>query len=176
MKVDLEVWKFIKGFPKYEVSNLGNIRSYKRLSWTDGRKPKTLSPRFVGDGRLSVALRKNGRYFNKYVHRLVLETFVGPCPDGLECNHKDGNPINNRLENLEWITHGENLSYDFQIGTRSHAGEPHPRTTLKEKDIKEIRKLASQNIYHKEIGIKFGVTRGCITGIVNRRTWKHVEE
>lgn len=45
------------------------------------------------------------RYF---VHSLVLEAFVGPCPEGFECNHKDRNRSDNRLENLEWVTHQDN--------------------------------------------------------------------
>jgi hypothetical protein len=46
---------------------------------------------------------------NHYIHRLVLETFVGPPPDGYECDHIDRNPKNNRLENLRWVTHYDNM-------------------------------------------------------------------
>lgn len=44
-----------------------------------------------------------------FVHRLVLMAFVGPPPAGYVCDHKDGSPSNNRLDNLEWVTHKENL-------------------------------------------------------------------
>lgn len=46
---------------------------------------------------------------NHYIHRLVLETFVGPPPDGCECDHIDRDPSNNKLENLRWVTHYENM-------------------------------------------------------------------
>ena len=63
-----------------------------------------LKPKKAGAGRLYVSLHKNGKRNNLYVHRLVLITFVGPCPEGMECCHKDDNPLNNRLENLRWDT------------------------------------------------------------------------
>lgn len=46
---------------------------------------------------------------NHYIHRLVLETFLGPAPDGCECDHYDRDPSNNKLENLRWVTHYENM-------------------------------------------------------------------
>jgi len=53
----------------------------------------------------------------KLVHRFVLETFVGPCPEGMEARHLDGNPANNRLSNLCWSTHKENVRDQYKHGT-----------------------------------------------------------
>lgn len=92
----------IPGFPKYEVSTKGIIKS----------KRGVLSPHSRTDGYLSVKLyaTENGKYTRKgkLVHRLVAETFL-PNPLGLKLvNHKDGDKSNNRVENLEWCTHRQN--------------------------------------------------------------------
>lgn len=60
-----------------------------------------------------------------YVHRMVLETFVGPCPEGLEACHNDGNPLNNRLDNLRWDTKSANAQDTLQHGRHSMAGRTH---------------------------------------------------
>ncbi len=72
-------------------------------------------------------LRADGFYRMRYVHQLVLEAFVGPCPSGLECRHLDGNPDNNQLENLRWGTRLENMADKKLHGTER---PPAPRYGL----------------------------------------------
>ena len=111
-----EEWRPVVGYEQfYEVSNLGRVRSLPRTvtirgggtSRRDGRIRKlTTHPR----GHLIVSLRAPGqKMFCAKVHRLVLEAFVGPCPDGMECCHNNGDPADNRVENLRWGTHTENI-------------------------------------------------------------------
>ena len=87
----------------YYVNHLGEV--YSLRSGT----PRLLKPADNGIGYLRVRCRVNGKRTHKYVHRLIAETLL-PNPDGLpEVNHKDHNKQNNTLENLEWVSHWDNM-------------------------------------------------------------------
>ena len=111
-----EIWKPIKGYEGlYEVSNLGRIKSLKRLvkKWDGYRivSEKILTPRVNNRGYLRINLCKDGITKTFSPHRLVAEAFI-PNPDNLPCvNHKDENPLNNVVSNLEWCTYSYNNSY-----------------------------------------------------------------
>ena len=101
------IWKQVKGFEDYQVSNMGEVRN------KDG---KVLHQIDNGRGYKFVRLRgwKSQRKF--YVHRLVAFAFI-PNPLGKPCiNHIDNDPTNNRYDNLEWCTHLENMQWSFQQG------------------------------------------------------------
>jgi hypothetical protein len=95
-----EIWKTVKGDNSYKVSNLGNIKSLI----TD----KILIQNRMKNGYMKVDIHRNG---TKYVHRLVAEAFLSKSADNLEVNHKDFDKENNELDNLEWITHKENINH-----------------------------------------------------------------
>lgn len=96
----MEVWKKYPNDNRYEVSSLGRIR---------GQKGNILKGTQTKDGYKKVGLYTNGKGKFKYIHRMVLETFLpNEKSDKLEVNHKDGNKENNSLENLEWVTSKEN--------------------------------------------------------------------
>src|SRR6476646_4829912 len=105
-------WRTVVGWPSYEVSSLGQVRSFK---W--GR-PHLLKQQSIGSTRnsplkgryLRVALWIDGVRSERMVHHLVLEAFVGPRPLGLEACHKDDDPTNNALDNLRWDTKQSNRS------------------------------------------------------------------
>lgn len=105
-----EVWLPVAGFEgRYEVSSSGSVRSLDRLIDPGGRgrrrmRGRVLSQVVTPNGYCSVML-PNGR---SLIHRLVLTAFVGPCPDGMEGCHNDGDRSNNNLENLRWDTRSEN--------------------------------------------------------------------
>jgi hypothetical protein len=103
-----EIWKTYEysEYSTIEVSNLGNVKK-------DGVFLKKMENH---DGYLTVALKKKkgkNSHSNVFVHRLVLCAFVDErfYKDGLEVNHKDYNRQNNCLDNLEWVTHGDNVRY-----------------------------------------------------------------
>ncbi len=102
----------IPRFPGHGVNREGavwtrfNNSHFLGLSWTP------MKPRPHVDGYLTVKIQGKPRT----VHRLVLEAFVGPCPPGMQCRHLDGNPANNRLENLAWGTHAENAADKIRHG------------------------------------------------------------
>ena len=118
---DNEEWLDIPGFPGYKVSNQGRIASYKIIigsefgvgpEWDISEKPqRLLKPAADKKGYRGVNLMDADMKQNFIrVNTLVLLSFVGPCPDGLECCHNDSNPNNNRLDNLRYDTHQGNMN------------------------------------------------------------------
>lgn len=113
-----EIWKEIEGYEgKYEVSNLGNVRS---LNYNGTGEIKLLKQYICHNRYEQVNLYKNGKPKHHLVHRLVARAFI-PNPNNYkEVNHKDENPANNNVNNLEWCTREYNNNY----GTRNkRAGE-----------------------------------------------------
>jgi len=106
--------KPIKDFPNYYVTDIGRVFSNK-THYSHWRNPRTslvpyeLRPVTEPRGYKVVGLANDSMVITKSVHRLVLETFVGLPPEGMECWHHDGNPANNQLENLRWDTHSANM-------------------------------------------------------------------
>lgn len=102
----MEQWKPIKDYEGlYEVSDAGKVRSLKF------GKVKELSPGDNGFGYLQVKLRKEGKRKHFFIHRLVVEAFIGEIHKGLVVNHKDENPKNNNVDNLEICTQKYNNNY-----------------------------------------------------------------
>jgi hypothetical protein len=106
----IEQWQPIPGWENcYSASDLGRIRSEDRTLELPSGQVRTYRGRilsqYVGpDGRCQVNLRVAGVGGGHRVHRLVLEAFVGPCPEGMEACHFDDDSSNNRLDNLRWDT------------------------------------------------------------------------
>lgn len=112
-----ETWKPIKGYEgAYEVSSLGNVKSVKRTIVRGGIS-QTVNERILlpkkakNNGYLIVGLHVGGHVRYKYVHRLVAEAFLGVPVGGGEVNHKNEVKTDNRLENLEWCSHIDNVNY-----------------------------------------------------------------
>lgn len=104
-----EVWRKIDMAPEYEVSSLGNVRSFK-----NGKV--VVLKQAIAKGYKSVALRNAGRYIVRRTHRLVAIAFL-PNPHNLpEVNHIKPDKGNNRVENLEWCTHEDNIRHSFALG------------------------------------------------------------
>lgn len=117
-----EVWRPIDRFPGYEVSNFGNVRSYRRASG-----PWLIRPRKNHqDPYPAVSLwDASGRPRAIRLHRVVLEAFVGPRPEGMVTRHLNGDPGDNRLENLTYGTYSENLRDAVAHGRHNHARRTH---------------------------------------------------
>lgn len=106
----MEIYKKIKGFERYSVSNLGNVRS--------DISGKILSQRKASNGYLRVNLRTGKIAYEKptviHVHRLVAEAFLPPIAGKTYVNHIDGNKENNNVQNLEWCTPQENSEHAYK--------------------------------------------------------------
>lgn len=112
----MEEWRDIPGWEGiYQVSNQGRIRSLG----VGNRKGKILKPAPYGRDRrhLGVSLWRNNKGKTMKVHRLVASAFIGPCPDGAEVCHNDGDGFNNRLSNLRYDSQSENVRDRIRHGT-----------------------------------------------------------
>lgn len=117
----MELWKDIQGFEGlYQVSNMGNVRSFDRvieverngITMKQHRKGKVLRQLPRKHGYLAVFLYKSdGKRTHESVHRLVASAFCERKKEATEVNHKNEIKTDNRAENLEWITHKENTNY-----------------------------------------------------------------
>lgn len=110
-----EFWKDIDGFPDYQVSNLGNVKSLERKvkKWNGYRtvNERILKAKIDRGGYQMVGLCSYGKHKNMLVHRLVACAFL-PNPDNLpQVNHIDENKLNNNVSNLEWCTREYNNNY-----------------------------------------------------------------
>lgn len=117
-RLGIEVWKDIPEFNNYQASNLGNLRSLKF------NKVKYLKQTLNSAGRYCVTLCKNGKRFtNRYISVLVAMSFLNHKPGGhkLVVDHIDNNPLNDRLYNLQLITHRKNCSKDKK-GSSKYTG------------------------------------------------------
>ena len=120
----MEIWKDVPGYEgQYQVSDQGRVRSLDRTISQMSRcgtlylkdiKGVVLRPGRMPAGHMSVSLGRNN---SQCVHKLVLLAFVGPAPDGHECLHGNGDPSDNRLENLRWGTRGDNIRDAIRHGT-----------------------------------------------------------
>jgi hypothetical protein len=114
----MEVWKKIKGFENYQVSNYGNVRSNK-FNKTLLLKQTKDSTRY-----LTVGLYKFGKCYNKTVHSLVAIAFLNHIPNkyNLVVDHINNNSLDNKLENLQIVTHRKNISKEKKGFTSKYIG------------------------------------------------------
>lgn len=158
----------------YEVSDLGKIRSLPRVGVRIRRiySGVPVKPQTAPNGYLTVYLNGVGRARKRaYLHRIVLEAFVGPAPDEHECAHNDGDKRNCRLSNLVWKTRLENVADKFLHGSQP-IGESCYNSVLTEKRIRIIR--SSTGASDAELGKRFGVGPATIYKVRHRISWKHI--
>jgi hypothetical protein len=128
---DVREWRDIPGYEGfYQVSNDGEVRSLDRMigyrgGGTAWRRGNALKKSTQHSGHLRVYLHRDGNLEPILVHRLVLLAFVGPCPDGKMACHNDGNPSNNRVENLRWDTSTANAQDRLRHGNHEQANKTH---------------------------------------------------
>ena len=127
-----ERWKPVNGYVGiYEVSSHGRVRSVDRaITRSDGqvhrRKGKLLrTPLSTGGGYPFLRLSAQGKTQVRTVHSLVAEAFIGPRPEGREVCHNDGNPANNRLDNLRYGTSSDNQLDKVRHGTHHNKAKTH---------------------------------------------------
>lgn len=168
----MEQWLPIPGWEGfYEASDLGRIRSVPRYMC----KGCVLKPRALPEkGYLQVGLSRNNKVTMSYVHRLVAATFIGPCPEGLEVLHGDGDPANNVPGNLRYGTHGEN-GRDMVRHGRTQTGTKHYRSYLTDDEVVTIRSLLGRGVRQRDLVRMFNTTRPVISRIASNFAYQDGE-
>ncbi len=176
------------GDTNYDVSDTGLVRRRKtvRKGWEAGSLVKTpLGSAGYPKTRL-VVCGITQRDF--HVHELVALLFIGPRPVGKVVNHIDADRQNNHVENLEYVSQGENIRHARSMG-RLATGQRHGRHTMPENsargertntavltvdDVLEIRKRRASGLFMNEIAAQFGVCTSSVFNIISGKTWRHV--
>lgn len=168
-----EIWKAIPQFEGlYSVSNLGRIMSHKRLYVRGG----PVKPWPIRGGYLAVDL---GYTRAQKVHRLVLITFVGNPPEGMnDANHKNGIVTDNRLTNLEWCSRSSNTRHALQVlGRRKCPGAQGSRNAgakLTEDQVRHYRNLAKTGVTYRQIAHLAGLHYESARKMLRGDTWAHI--
>lgn len=160
-------YRHIENFPGYIIGSDGTVWSQK-----DGLAWKKMVIRLM-DGHLYVLLYRDKKQRMCWIHRLLLEAFVGPCPTGMECRHLDGDGTNNALSNLVWGTHFENMQDMIRHGI-TRPGELSPSAVLSEPKVRTIMLSLASGEGASDLARQYGVSAATIDAINHGRTWKHL--
>jgi predicted XRE-type DNA-binding protein len=161
-------WRTIPGQEgRYAVSDAGEVMS---MNFKGSGLPGVLKPGLCR-GYATVEIGADKRYT---VHRLVAAAFIGPRPDGMQINHKNGNKADNRLENIEYCTQSENMKHAFATGLQNNQGERHSQAKLTEEKVMQIRKLLGLGFRQGELAELMGVSQSAISRVKNGNRWTHV--
>ncbi len=159
--------KYVPGYEgKYAASREGKIFSLgpRRLR----KATIELKPIDNGNGYLFISLGKGNIH---YVHSIIASTFLGPRPNGHEVHHKNHNKKDNRMSNLCYTTHSDNIILALKSGIKTGLrGEDHQDAKLNWKKVKYIRKHYQPRM-GGYLGRKFGVTSTTILSVVKNKTW-----
>lgn len=173
--IDNEEWRAIVGYGGlYEVSSMGRVRSlgaHGKYGKSNEAKILTAS---VGRIYLKLNLSVCGIVNTYTIHRLVCETFIGPRPEENHINHKNGNKLDNRAENLEYCTPSQNTQHAYDNGFHSQLGSKNARSKLSENDVLQICGLFKEGLKDRQIGVMFGVGRVAINDIRRGARWSHL--
>lgn len=165
-----EIWKDIPGYEgRYQASNLGRICSVDRRVPCCHGATRTVKGRILRpacqkrDPHLSVVLGHGAA--GSAVHRLVASAFLGPCPEGQEVRHLDGDPQNNRVENLAYGTRTENILDVMRTGQSWRGSVTVPQ-------VHEIRERLKNGQRAVDIAKDMGVSPASVYGIKQGRKFK----
>lgn len=170
-----EVWHDIPGYEgRYQASSLGRIRSLDRyVKCAKGGK----GTRLVRGRVLRAAGQRNMPHLSvvlghkahgSLVHALVALTFIGPRPEGHDVRHLDGNPLNNRADNLAYGTRTENILDVYRIGRAWRA--------LTVDQVQDIRRRLQAGERGVDLAKEYGVGQACISAIKHGRTYKWLKK
>lgn len=162
-------YKAIRRLPGCRVGDDGSVwrREYSRAEKRFSGKYRRLPQSFNARGYAMVSIRHEGNRRCLLVHRLVLEAFVGPCPEGMECCHDDGNPSHNWIENLRLDTHAANMADARRHGTI--------HSKLDEFKVSEIRSLYRRKHSVSKLAERYSVSADTIRKIIKRQLWKPMD-
>lgn len=165
-----ETWKDIPG-TDYSVSDHGRVASRKRGGW----RLMTLSVSNVG--YQSISIFRHGEERRRCVHALVAEAFLGEKPTPKhQVNHKNGVKVDNRADNLEWVTVRENVQHGYDVlGHKAVFGEANGQSKLTSAQVREIRSRRESGELLRAIADDFGVNQSVVSRIAHRVRWGRLD-
>lgn len=166
--MEKETWKTYPEYPFIQGSSLGRVRTVDRYVKVKGHGIRLVKGHILkqrdNKGYLQVQFSVNGKKVDRKIHRLVAQTFI-PNPDNLpEVNHIDCDPTNNCVDNLEWISHQENIAYRDKLGHIARHNKPKkPVITVNLKTL-EVLRFESRREAGRQLGISNGSINSVLTG------------
>jgi len=162
--------KPIIGYEGYFACPTGRIWATAKRRWGE----RYLKTWLIGHGYEMVMLYKDTSPSKFLVHRLIAQAFISN-PDNLrEVNHKDGNKLNNRPENLEWVSSKQNKKHAWDNGSYTHRGSNHWKTNLTEEQVRNVKRLTREDFTTQQIADKTGINFSSVRNIQRGVSWKHI--
>ncbi len=183
---EIEIWKDIPNYEKsYQASNLGRIKSLERrvIYSSNPLISHNLKTRILKDFpsreyrsvKLFTGFRNNKTLL---VHRLVAKTFIPNIHSLSHINHINGIKWDNRIENLEWVTHNYNVRHAYETGLKNpknYKGIGNKTSKLKDNEILSMRKEYSEgNTSYSKLSKKYSISPSNVYSIIKRQTWGHI--
>lgn len=154
----------LKEDSRFEISQSGIIRN---------AKTKAIKSQYVSSaGYYMISISKKNKSKPHRVHRLLANNFIENIEKLKEVNHKDGNKLNNKLNNLEWVSHFGNMQHAFSTGLANNTGTKNGMAKLDNEKVIEIKNLLKQGISQYKIAKMYNVSRSAILKINLNKTWQ----
>lgn len=176
----MKKWKKIPNYNLYEASSEGEIKTF---NWKGSGSERIMKPAMDNGGYLRTMLKRDdGIIHTIKVHRIIAKTFILNPFNKPEVNHKNSIRSDNRIINLEWVNHRENVKHSFTNKMQNNLGENNPCASLTDVEVIEIRENYIYNrksrfekgLTKKEIAGKYKTTIPVIKRIIQGKTWKHL--
>lgn len=168
--MEKELWQPVKGFEDYyEISTQGRLKSL--------RSGKILKPRKQNQGYFSYVLSVKQKYTYRLAHVLVAEAFIPNPENKRTVNHKDSDKHNNRVDNLEWMTHSENHQHAFQNGRENPNAFELGINKLSRQSVEYIRQhyIKGDRTYGAgPLARQFGISTPSLLKVIRRQSYKSV--
>lgn len=172
-----EEWRDVVGCVGYQVSDAGRLRTRRRLNNGDSSEGRwrIVAGSVNQRGYLRVSVPYPAGVKTVFMHALVLQSFVGLRPEGMECCHGDGDPLNNRLDNLRWGTGRDNAA-DRRRHGHDPLGEDHHCARLTSEQVVAVRRLSGFPRSGRFLARQWGVPHSSLGRAKLMKTWRSVPD
>lgn len=171
---DHEEWRPAPEMETYEVSSIGRVRRSPAAQPAINTYPGRVLRPDCATGYERVTLRHKGKQHRMLVHRLVARAFLENARAFAHVNHKDGNKMNNRVDNLEWCSPQQNVHHAWKTGLcRGLYGERNGHTKLTDRDVQVIMSARERGVHLHVIAQVYGVSEAAISCVVTGKTHNH---